>query len=72
MGYLAYGRLDELLGAPDEQVTKDRLYRTLDQLLAAKDGIEQDVEGRGWGHYSDLKFDPGAVRPDQQLLRGPG
>ena len=48
--------LDELLGVPDEQVTKDRLYRTLDQLLAAKDGIEQDVKER-LGTLFDLKFD---------------
>ena len=31
--------LEDLLGVPDEQVTKDRLYRTLDVLLWAKDAI---------------------------------
>src|SRR5665213_685814 len=48
--------LEDLLGVPDEQVTKDRLYRTLDQLLAAKDGIEQDIKER-LGTLFDLKFD---------------
>jgi len=41
---------------PDEQVTKDRLYRTLDLLLSAKDAIEQDVKER-LGTLFDLKFD---------------
>jgi transposase len=48
--------LEDLLGVPDEQVTKDRLYRTLDLLLAAKDPIEQDVKER-LGTLFDLKFD---------------
>jgi transposase len=48
--------LEDLLGVPDEQVTKDRLYRTLDLLLSAKDGIEQDVKER-LGTLFDLKFD---------------
>ena len=48
--------LEDLLGVPDEQVTKDRLYRTLDQLLGAKDAIEQDLKER-LGTLFDLKFD---------------
>jgi transposase len=48
--------LEDLLGVSDEQVTKDRLYRTLDQLLSAKDAIEQDVKER-LGTLFDLKFD---------------
>lgn len=48
--------LEDLLGVPDEQVTKDRLYRTLDQLLSAKDAIEQDLKER-LGTLFDLKFD---------------
>jgi transposase len=48
--------LEDLLGVPDEQVTKDRLYRTLDQLLSAKDAIEGDVKEQ-LGTLFDLKFD---------------
>ncbi len=48
--------LEDLLGVPDEQVTKDRLYRTLDALMAAKDVIEGDVKER-LGTLFDLKFD---------------
>jgi transposase len=36
--------LEDLLGVPDEQVTKDRLYRTLDTLWASKEEIEQDLK----------------------------
>ena len=38
--------LEDLLGVPDESVTKDRLYRTLDALLAAKEPIEQALKDR--------------------------
>jgi transposase len=38
--------LEDLLGIPDSTVTKDRLYRTLDQLLKAQDAIERDLEGQ--------------------------
>jgi len=38
--------LEELLGVPDSHVTKDRLYRTLDRLLAAQPAIEQDLKDR--------------------------
>jgi transposase len=48
--------LEDLLGVSDEQVTKDRLYRTLDLLLGAKDGIERDVKEQ-LGTLFDLKFD---------------
>jgi transposase len=48
--------LEDLLGVPDEQVTKDRLYRTLDALIGAKDAIEADVRER-LGTLFDLKFD---------------
>jgi Transposase DDE domain len=38
--------LEDLLGVPDGAVTKDRLYRTLDPLLAAQNQIEQDLKAR--------------------------
>jgi transposase len=36
--------LEDLLGVPDSAVTKDRLYRTLDLLLAAQEAIENDLK----------------------------
>jgi transposase len=36
--------LEDLLGVPDSAVTKDRLYRTLDRLLAAQEAIERDMK----------------------------
>ncbi len=36
--------LEDLTGVPDAAVTKDRLYRTLDQLLQAKEKIENDLK----------------------------
>lgn len=48
--------LEDLLGVPDEQVTKDRLYRTLDELLSAKDGIEQNLKEQ-LGALFDLSYD---------------
>jgi len=48
--------LADLLGVADEQVTKDRLYRTLDALLAAKDTIEQDLKEQ-LGELFNLKYD---------------
>lgn len=48
--------LEDLVGVPDEQVTKDRLYRTLDQLISAKDAIERDMKEQ-LGTLFDLKFD---------------
>jgi transposase len=38
--------LEDLLGVPDSAVTKDRLYRTLDHLLRAHEGIERDLTQR--------------------------
>ena len=38
--------LPDLLGVPDDAITKDRLYRTLDALLKAKEPIENDLEGQ--------------------------
>jgi len=38
--------LEDLLGVPDSAVTKDRLYRTLDRLLAAQEPLEQDLKTR--------------------------
>jgi transposase len=38
--------LEDLLGVPDCEITKDRLYRILDDLLAAKDAIENDLKDR--------------------------
>jgi transposase len=38
--------LEDLLGVPDSAVTKDRLYRTLDRLLQAKEAIENDLKAQ--------------------------
>ena len=38
--------LFDLMGVPDAAVTKDRLYRTLDALLQAKEAVENDVKDR--------------------------
>jgi transposase len=38
--------LEDVLGVPDADVTKDRLYRTLDQLLQAQENIEKDLKER--------------------------
>jgi len=38
--------LEDLLGVPDAEVTKDRLYRTLDLLRAAQEDIENDLKQR--------------------------
>lgn len=38
--------LADLLGVADAEVTKDRLYRTLDALLAAQEAIENDLQKR--------------------------
>lgn len=38
--------LEDLLGVPDSAITKDRLYRTLDQLRAAQEPIENDLKER--------------------------
>ena len=48
--------LEDLLGVPDEVVTKDRLYRTLDALLAGKEAIERDLKDR-LGELFSLNFD---------------
>lgn len=48
--------LEDLLGVPDEAVTKDRLYRTLDQLLRAQIGIENDLKARFQGLFQ-LEYD---------------
>jgi transposase len=38
--------LEDLLGVPDAEVTKDRLYRTLDRLRRAQEPIENDLQAR--------------------------
>jgi transposase len=38
--------LEDLLGVADAEVTKDRLYRTLDGLRAAQEAIENDLQQR--------------------------
>ena len=48
--------LEDLLGVPDEAVTKDRLYRTLDALRAVKGSIEQDLKDR-LGELFSLNYD---------------
>ncbi|MGO9597767.1 MAG: hypothetical protein ACLP7Q_07175 [Isosphaeraceae bacterium] len=42
--------------SPDSAVTKDRLYRTLDRLLAAQSTIEQDLKDR-LGTLFQLDYD---------------
>lgn len=48
--------LEDLLGIPDGEITKDRLYRTLDALREAKEAIENDVKAQ-LGTLFDLKYD---------------
>jgi transposase len=48
--------LPELLGVSDAAVTKDRLYRTLDDLLKAKQAIEDDLQAQ-FGTLFQLAFD---------------
>jgi transposase len=48
--------LEDLLGVPDSAVTKDRLYRTLDRLLAAQESIEEDLKAR-LGALFQLDYD---------------
>jgi transposase len=48
--------LDDLLGIPDEAVTKDRLYRTLDRLLKAQIPIEDDLK-QNFGTLFQLEYD---------------
>lgn len=48
--------LEDLLGVADDDVTKDRLYRTLDALLEAKEPIEQDLKAC-FGDLFSLQFD---------------
>jgi len=48
--------LEDLLGIRDEVVTKDRLYRTLDRLMAAQDPIERDLKER-LGTLFQLDYD---------------
>jgi hypothetical protein len=48
--------LEDLLGVADAAVTKDRLYRTLDQLLVAQEKIENDLKER-LGSLFQLDYD---------------
>ncbi|MGH6894600.1 MAG: IS1634 family transposase [Dongiaceae bacterium] len=48
--------LEDLLGVPDAVVNKDRLYRTLDALLEAKEPIERDLK-QNLGELFSLNFD---------------
>ena len=48
--------LEDLLGVPDDAVTKDRLYRTLDQLLKGQAAIENDLKDRLEGLFK-LEYD---------------
>jgi transposase len=48
--------LDDLLGIPDEAVTKDRLYRTLDLVLKAQVPIEDDLK-QSFGSLFQLDYD---------------
>jgi len=48
--------LEDLLGVPDEEITKDRLYRTLDALLEAKEPIENELQEQ-LGALFQLQYD---------------
>ena len=48
--------LEDLLGVPASAVTKDRLYRTLDQLLQAQEAIEDDLKEQ-FGRLFQLDYD---------------
>ena len=48
--------LEELLGVPDSAVNKDRLYRTLDQLLRAKEDIENELKEQ-FGSLFQIEYD---------------
>jgi hypothetical protein len=48
--------LEDLLGVPDVEVTKDRFYRTLDSLRAAQEKIEDDLKQR-FGDLFQLDYD---------------
>src|SRR5262249_16302132 len=48
--------VEELLGGRDREVTKDRLYRTLDALLQAKQAIENDLQEQ-FGILFRLQYD---------------
>lgn len=48
--------LEDLLGVPDAVVTKDRLYRTLDAMMTAKEPIERDLK-ESLGTLFSLNYD---------------
>lgn len=48
--------LEDLLGVPDAEVTKDRLYRTLDALHTAQEKIEENLKQR-FGDLFQLDYD---------------
>jgi len=48
--------LPELLGVPNDAVTKDRLYRMLDDLLKGKEAIENDLKEQ-FGTLFRLEYD---------------
>ena len=54
--WYAAAALEDLLGVPDEAITKDRLYRTLDPLLKAQTAIENDLKDRLQGLFK-LDYD---------------
>ena len=48
--------LEDLLGVPDSEVTKDRLYRTLDRLRSAQEAIENDL-AKNFGTLFQLDYE---------------
>src|SRR5271167_1717408 len=48
--------LEDLLGVPDEVITKDRLYRTLDRFLKGQTAIENNLKDRLQGMFK-LEYD---------------
>jgi transposase len=53
--YASTGR-EDLLGVPNQAVTKDRLYRTLDRLIRSQSAIENDLKARFQGLFQ-LDYD---------------
>ena len=60
--------LEDLLGVPDDAVTKDRLYRTLDALLTAKEPIERDLKEQ-LGELVNKHFEVRQQRRQLELKR---
>jgi hypothetical protein len=59
--------LADLLDVPAEKVNRDRLYRTLDQLLPHKEALEKHLKQR-LGELFQIEYDLLLLRRDQHLF----